>query len=172
MQDDRSAPEYSRRQAAKLAAAAAVGGAAWHTPSITSVDLRGARAAASSAPTVATVTATSFTRGNTGREFQHWGQNSGSTWYTVPFATGDVRIRVRRRATRRNATAANGEWLLQVNTVPTGCTSCTVTSITMTCPSGTATTSGVPGSSGNVRCASAGWPETSAVTATFTVTCT
>ena len=88
-----------RRHVLKGAVAGAVGAAVWHTPGVQVRDLAGARAlAAGSAPLVETVVATSFTRTRGGNTFQHWGSTGGSTFYAVPFASGDVEIRVRRRA--------------------------------------------------------------------------
>ena len=165
-----------RRHVLKGAVAGAVGAAVWHTPGVQVRDLAGARAlAAGSAPLVETVVATSFTRTRGGNTFQHWGSTGGSTFYAVPFASGDVEIRVRRRATSRSSTVdnSNGQWTLFVNTVPTGCTSCEVTDITMTHPAGTSVITGVPGiGTGSLRCANALADQTTAVTATFTVTCT
>lgn len=168
--------ETSRRAVLKGVVAGTVGVAAWQTPDVVSVDLRGARAlAAASGPLVAEVTVTSNTRTRGGATFQHWGPSGSgaSTDYAVPFAVGDVEVRVRRRATDRSTTqASNGTWLLRVNTVPPGCTACEVTNIVLTCPSGTGLANGVPGTSGDLRCTGTDTPETDAVTATFTVTCT
>ena len=173
---DEAGDTPDRRRLLKSALAGAVGAAVWHTPGVQVRDLAGARAlAAGSAPLVATVVATSFSRVRGGATFQHWGSTGGSTFYTVPFASGDVEIRVRRRATSRSSTVdnSNGQWTLFVNTVPTGCTSCEVTQITMSHPVGTSVISGVPGiGTGLLRRANALADQTTAVTATFTVTCT
>ncbi len=129
--------------------------------------------AAASAPISATVTATSNTKTLGGKTYQVWDTNENPTFYTVPFATGDVQIRVRNRATERTpGQSPNGDWLLVVNTLPTGCTSCEVTAISMSCPSGTPDVTGVPGSGiGNLHCDNSPPDVTTAVTATFTVTC-
>ncbi len=166
----------NRRRLLRGAVAGAVGAATWHTPSIEIRDLAGARAlATASGSLVRSVVATSFSRTRRGVTFQHWGDAGGASFYSVPFPTGDVEIRVRRRVTSRSSSAdnANGDWTLFVNTVPTGCTTCEVTAITMTHPAGTSVISGVPGTgTGNLRCAGAFPDQTIAATATFTVTCT
>ena len=102
-----------------------------------------------------------------------WGNGSASTIWNVPSATGDLQIRVGRRATASDfaGTNANGVWQLLVNTVPDGCTSCQVTGITMFCPSGTASVSGVPGTSGSAHCNASPPSIFTAVTASFTITC-
>lgn len=170
------APSPGRRRLLKGTVAGVAGLAAWHTPSIEIRDLAGARAAAAgSGPLVRSVTATSFSRVRGGVTFQHWGSSGGSTFYTVPFPSGDVEVRVRRRATSRSGSSdnANGQWTLFVNTVPTGCTSCEVTSITMSHPAGTSDVTAVPGTgTGNLHCNDAFPDQTTAVTATITVTCT
>ena len=172
--DEAASP--ARRRVLKGAVAGVVGFAAWHTPSIEFRDLAGARAIASaSGPLVASVVATSFTRARGGNTFQHWGSSGTSTFYAVPFPSGDVEVRVRRRATSRSSSTdnANGEWTLFVNTVPTGCTTCEVTDITMTHPAGTSDVTGVPGpGTGNLHCNNALADQTTPVTARITVTCT
>ncbi len=172
---DLSAPRIARRNVLKTGVAAAVGAAAWQAPDLRFHDLRGARAlAAASGPLVVSMTASSFSRMRRGRTFQHWGNGSGSTFWTVPTPTGNVQIRMRRRATATNASGGNadGQWQLFVNTIPDGCTSCAVTAITMFCPSGTADVTGVPGTSGLAHCNSSPPSIFTAVTATFTITCT
>lgn len=175
-QPDSAGIPIERRRLLKTAVAGATGLAAWHTPGVRVYDLRGARAlAAASAPLTAMVTATSNTRTQGGKTYQVWDNASNNpTFYSVPFPSGNVQVRVRNRVTERTpGQAANGDWLLVVDTVPTGCTSCQVTAISMTCPSGTPDVTGVPGSGiGNVHCDNSPPDVTTTVTATFTVTCT
>ncbi len=172
---DSTAPSLDRRRLLRGAVAGAAGLAAWHAPGVRVHDLRGARALASaSGPLSAMVTATSNTVTQGGKTYQSWNTSGSPTFYTVPFPTGDVQVRVRNRATERTpGQSPNGDWLLVVNTVPTGCTSCEVTAISMTCPTGTPDVTGVPGGGlGNVHCDNSPPDVTTAVTATFTVTCT